>query len=331
MFVKKHTPWLLKESAVTDETIYLNRRRFNRNLVALASSLTLLSPKISFAEELLFDPKGTHKASPLNEMGALQNTLFQSEDRDITEEKYATTYNNFYEFGSSKRIWQKTQKLPLEGWRLKIEGLVEKPKVFSIDDLIKKMPLEERIYRHRCVEAWAMVVPWTGFPLKDLLKHVNPLSKAKYVVFESFYLPDIADTQKRFWLPWPYVEALSIEEAKNSLAFLSVGAYGKKLLPQNGAPIRLTLPWKYGFKSIKSIVKISFVEQKPKTFWSTLQSSEYGFWANVNPNVPHKRWSQETERLLGTNKRYPTKIYNGYEEWVAELYKNLKDEQNIFY
>ena len=208
---------------------------------------------------------------------------------------------------------------------MKIDGLVEKEQTIDIETLIKAMGLEERLYRHRCVEAWSMAIPWSGFPLQALVALAKPLSSAKYLRFESFLDKKIAPGQRDF-MPWPYVEGLTMAEATNDLAFMVTGAYGKPLPKVHGAPIRLATPWKYGFKSAKSIVKISFVDKRPKTFWEALGPEEYGFWANVNPAVPHPRWSQATETFLNTGDRRPTLIYNGYGEQVAGLYKGLEKE-----
>jgi sulfoxide reductase catalytic subunit YedY len=197
----------------------------------------------------------------------------------------------------------------------------------AIDDLLKRMPLEERLYRHRCVEAWSMAVPWSGFPLKSLVDLARPLGTAKYIQMVTFKDSKVAPGQRQFWYPWPYVEGLTMAEATNELPFMVTGMYGHPVPRQDGAPLRLVVPWKYGFKSVKSIVKISFTDQRPKTFWEALQSSEYGFWANVNPAVPHPRWSQATERVLGIDGRRPTLIWNGYGEYVAHLYDNLKGER----
>ena len=212
-------------------------------------------------------------------------------------------------------------------WTVTIDGLVEKPFQTGLDDLIRKMPLEERLYRLRCVEAWAMAVPWTGFPLKALVDMARPLSSARYVKLQTFLDRSVSPGQRQTWYPWPYTEGMTIEEAGNELAFLVTGVYGKPLANQFGAPLRLALPWKYGFKSVKSIVRITFAEERPKTFWEALQPSEYGFWANVNPAVSHPRWSQATERVLGTDETRPTVIYNGYGDYVAHLYKGLEKEK----
>jgi len=205
--------------------------------------------------------------------------------------------------------------------------MVEKPMQIGVDDLLAKMPLEERLYRHRCVEAWSMAVPWSGFPMKALVDFAKPTSGAKYVHMRTFQMPKEAPGQRQFWYPWPYVEGLTIAEATNELAFMVTGLYGKPLPKQNGAPLRLVAPWKYGFKNVKSIVSIDFTDKRPVTFWEKLQSSEYGFWANVNPEVPHPRWSQATEKPLGSDARIPTLLYNGYAEFVAGLYTDRKAEK----
>ncbi len=205
--------------------------------------------------------------------------------------------------------------------------MVAKEITIDAEDLIRKMPVEERLYRHRCVEAWSMAVPWTGFPLKALLAFAEPQSGAKYVRMETFQRPAEAGGQRQFWYPWPYTEGLTMEEASNDLAFIAIGVYGKPLPKQMGAPLRLAVPWKYGFKSVKSIVRFTFTDQRPKTFWEALGPTEYGFWANVNPEVPHPRWSQATEEVIGTGKRVPTLLYNGYGEFVADLYKDKSGEK----
>lgn len=247
--------------------------------------------------------------------------------RPLTPEKDATTYNNYYEFGTSKSIYSAAQAFPLSPWAVQIDGLVKQPRSLPLEDLLKNVSLEDRVYRHRCVEAWAMTVPWTGFPLAALLRLAEPLSGAKFVVFET------AEDRKRMpglrqsWYPWPYVEGVTMDEAANDLAFVATGLYGKPLTPQNGGPLRLVLPWKYGFKSAKALVRISFSETRPKTFWSAIGPDEYGFWANVNPAVPHPRWSQASERLLGSGEMVPTQIYNGYGPFVAEMYADRTTEK----
>jgi len=215
----------------------------------------------------------------------------------------------------------------VQPWAIAIDGLVDAPKTVGLDDLLRQVNLEERILRHRCVEGWAMTVPWTGFPMKDLVRIAAPTSAAKYAVMTTLADPKTMPGLRLSQFEWPYVEGITMAEATNDLAFLATGMYGKTLPKQNGAPIRLVLPWKYGFKSVKSIVKLTFTDKKPVTFWEGIQPSEYGFWANVNPAVPHPRWSQATERLLGNDQRVPTVIYNGYGEHVAGLYAGLGSER----
>ena len=247
-------------------------------------------------------------------------------DRPLTDEKVNASYNNFYEFGSSKSIAKQAQALKLRPWTIKIDGLVEQPREIGLDDLLKRMPLEERLYRHRCVEAWSMAIPWSGFALAELVKFAQPLSAAKYLRMETFLDAAVASGQRQTWYPWPYVEGLTLAEATNELAFLAIGAYGHAMAKQHGAPLRLALPWKYGFKSIKSITRFSFTAERPKSFWEALAPTEYGFWANVNPAVPHPRWSQASEKLIGTEESRPTQLYNGYGDFVAGLYAEATGE-----
>jgi len=244
----------------------------------------------------------------------------------VTPEAINTHYNNFYEFGTQKSIASAAESLPIRPWEVKIDGLVDKEITTDIDGLIRKMPLEERLYRHRCVEAWSMTVPWTGFPVSELVKYAKPTGDAKYLRMETFMMPDVATGQKQIWYPWPYVEGITMAEANNDLAFMVTGAYGKPVAKSMGAPLRIHLPWKYGFKSIKSIVRFTFTDEQPVNFWQELASDEYGFWANVNPEVPHPRWSQAMERDLASNDRIPTRIFNGYGEYVADLYTGMEDQ-----
>ena len=312
MYLKKKKSWEISESSVTDESYFRNRRSF---ISSLGKSALMFSLYPSFSQASY---QNTNK---LNEKYFLP--------LPYTSEKLDTTYTNFYEFGSSKNIWRRASKLKTDNWSIKIEGLVKKKKTFDIHKLKKLIGLEERIYRFRCVEGWAMVVPWLGFPVNKILEIVDPDKDANYVRFETFYDPKIAPGQKQSWYPWPYVEGISLEEAKNDLAFFATGMYGKDIPNQNGAPLRLVLPWKYGFKSIKSIVKITFTKEKPIGLWEKLAPKEYGFWANVNPNVPHPRWSQSKEQLLGTNEFQTTQIYNGYQENVSYLYSNFSEQEKL--
>lgn len=318
MYILRPRAWNLASSSITPERFVLSRRTVLAGAVAQVASMSF--PMASVAQS----PARHDMTAALKR--ATRNAKWPA-DRSVTPEDINTTYNNFFEFGSHKKIHAAAAAIKSRPWMIKVDGLVEKPTEFDIADLIQKMALEERIYRHRCVEAWSMVVPWMGFPLAELVKLARPLSSAKFMRFEAFQDPSIATGQKQAWYPWPYAEALTMAEADNELAFLVVGAYGKELPKSMGAPIRLHLPWKYGFKSIKSIARVTFTEERPKSFWETFQGREYGFWANVNPEVPHARWSQATERVLGTEDRIPTLLFNGYGEWVAHLYKDVVGER----
>jgi sulfoxide reductase catalytic subunit YedY len=320
MFIRPSRPWSLSENEITPESAYMNRRDILAGLgfgVAATAIGGSLIPKAAMAA--------------VTGIPAERNPAFVL-DRDITPEDDATTYTNFYEFGSSKNIWRKAKKLVTDPWAITIDGMVEEDITIDAEDLVAKLGgLEERLYRHRCVEAWAMAVPWTGLPLSKLVEFARPDAGAKYLRIETFLDRDIADGQRQSWYPWPYVEGVTIDEASNDLALLATGIYGKPMPNQNGAPIRLVLPWKYGFKSIKSIRRITFTDQQPVSFWQDLQAKEYGFWANVNPEYNHPRWSQATERLLGSNERVPTQKYNGYGEWVEALYANMQQSRELFF
>ena len=312
MLIRQRQSWQIRDSEATPEPVFLNRRGF------LAGSAAAAAGAFGATRSARADtPPGLYPAK--------RNPAYTL-DRPLTPEADNTNYNNFYEYGTSKHVADAAEALKTDPWMVKIDGLVETPRDIAFDDLIKALPLEERLYRHRCVEAWSMTVPWTGIPLKTFVAWAKPLGSAKYVQFETFLNPKMAPGQKSFFYPWPYVEGVTMAEANNDLPMLVTGAYGKPLPNVMGAPLRLALPWKYGFKSIKSIVKISFVEERPKTFWAALGPDEYGFWANVNPEVPHPRWSQASEEILGTSERKPTLLYNGYAEQVASLYKDIKGE-----
>ncbi len=315
--------WAIPERDVTPESVFIDRRRFLMGaLGVLAGGIGGGAALAGAAEKPAEEPADR----TLDLYPAKRNPAFTL-DRPLTEETVAATFNNFYEFGPVKTIQWLAQRLKTRPWQVRVEGLVRKPRVFDIDDLIRSMPLEERLYRFRCVEAWAMAVPWTGFPFSALVKAVEPKSEARFVKLTTFLDRTVAVGQLRFWLPWPYVEGLTMDEAMNDLAMLVTGIYGKPLPKQHGAPIRLIVPWKYGFKSIKSIVAIEFVKDRPNTFWETLAPDEYGFWANVNPGFAHPRWSQATERMIGSDERRPTQIFNGYGEWVAKLYPDSNDRR----
>ena len=317
MLIKTNRSWQMPERDATSEHIFLNRRHF---LSAMGlGTTTLIGRNVFAAKGKIVDPTANLYPAKRNEKFKL--------DRPLTEEKDAASYNNFFEFGSHKRIAFEASALKIRPWTVSFEGLVEKAIQIDIDTLIRAMPLEERLYRMRCVEAWSMAVPWTGFAMTELVKFAQPLSSAKYVVMQTFHDKDMASGQKQVWYPWPYTEGLTIAEATNELTFMVTGVYGKPAANQFGAPLRLIVPWKYGFKSAKSLVRFLFTDKRPTTFWEQIQSSEYGFWANVNPEVPHPRWSQATERVLGSNARVPTLLYNGYGEQVAHLYKDMKGEK----
>jgi len=318
MLIRKRRGWEMSESAATPEHLFRGRRA----LIKAAAAGSILAA----AGPFLGAPAASAESDPTADLYPAKRNDRYVLDRPVTAEKEVTTYNNYYEFGSQKTISSAAQELKVRPWSVVLDGMVDKPMTLAIDDLIRKMPIEERLYRHRCVEAWSMAVPWSGFPMKALVDLAKPLGSARYVRMETFMDAKVAPGQKQFWYPWPYVEGLTIAEATNDLAFMVTGAYGKPLAKQNGSPLRLATPWKYGFKSIKSIVRISFTDKRPKSFWETLQDSEYGFWANVNPEVPHPRWSQATERVLGTNERVPTQLFNGYGPYVADLYKGLEAE-----
>ncbi len=316
-------PWGIPDARATPESVHDDRRRFLRRLGFMGLGVAGLlcgcrsgdaggGPDRAAAKPL--PPPGGPGLYPAKRDPAY------GVDRALTDEKTAARYNNFYEFTDQKDVHRYVDAFETRPWQVEVKGLCGKPKTFDIDDLARLFPLEERVYRHRCVEAWSMVVPWTGFPLKALIDHVRPLSSARYVKTLTFLRPEQAPGQKRStWYTWPYYEGLRMDEARNDLAFLATGIYGHALPVQHGAPVRLALPWKYGFKSIKSIVSIELVAGPPRTFWSDA-SNEYDFWANVNPNVPHPRWSQETERLIDTGERIKTLMFNGYGEHVAVLY-----------
>ena len=316
--------WEISEAKATPERVFLNRRRFMKTLIG-AGAIATISPLAGCGRTTASSaPGGPY--TPYADL--VRNPKFASVDRPITAESLASKYNNFYEFGGGKSIWKAAQALPTENWKVEVGGLVNNPRIYDLDDLNKKFPIEERVYRFRCVEAWAMVVPWVGFPMKLLVEDVDPTSQAKFVRFTSWYDAEISSGGSgvpfvRY--PWPYTESLRLDEMTNELAFFATGIYGHELPKQHGAPIREVIPWKYGFKGAKSIVKIEFTESQPATFWNTLVPNEYDFEANVNPDKPHPRWSQATERLIGEGSplswsRRPTLPYNGYGEYVAGLY-----------
>jgi sulfoxide reductase catalytic subunit YedY len=311
---------------ITDQHTYLNRRNFMR-VAALAGTAT--------ASTLLYRSLNPPPAKPVQ--GEKLNEVAKAADAGngfTTNEKLTsldaiTNYNNFYEFDPSKDgVARAAKGFVTRPWAVSVEGLVNKPKVFDIDELLK-FPQEERIYRLRCVEGWSMVIPWVGFPLHKLLEQVEPVSAARYVAFQTLLDPERMPYQRTGLLEWPYVEGLRLDEARHPLTILATGLYDEKLPPQDGAPIRLVVPWKYGFKSIKSVVKITLVADEPPATWNIQAPNEYGFYSNVNPNVPHPRWSQATERRIGEFGRRDTLLFNGYAEQVAHLYDGMDLVKNF--
>ncbi len=314
----------IPSSAITSKSRYLNRRRFLRGAVAAGAAAlgtdrlaNLISPRIgAFAGTKLETVK-----SPLSTTGEQLTSL-----EDITH------YNNFYEFGVNKGDpAQNAGALPTRPWTIKVEGLVKQPRTFDIDALLKLRPLEDRVYRHRCVEAWSMVIPWVGYSLSEFIKQCEPLSKAKYVQFLSYYDRHVEKWASETTIFWPYSEGLRMDEAMHPLTLLTFGLYGDVLPNQDGAPVRIVVPWKYGFKSAKSIVAVRFVEKQPPTTWNDMAANEYGFYSNVNPHVDHPRWSQATERRIGLPfyaQRKATLMFNGYEDQVASLYDGMNLKKN---
>lgn len=321
-------PWDIPESRHTAESVYRNRRQHRREFlrsIGIAAIGTGLSPiLIGCGQPTDEELKAAGAVAPLPEeqkqlYPAQQNEAFEY-GRPETIQRDAAEYANFYEFTSTKAVYRYVDKFEPTPWKIEVDGLCAKPQTLDLDDVYKQFSLEERAYRHRCVETWAMCVPWTGFRLSDLLKTVEPEPAAKYVEFKTFNRPEQASQMQDPTYPWPYSEGLTMDEAKNELTFLATGIYGEPLPKQHGAPVRLVVPWKYGFKSIKSIVRITLTDKQPKTFWNELIPHEYGFEANVEPDVPHPRWSQATEWMLGSRERYDTVKYNGYGDYVAKLY-----------
>lgn len=304
--------WHLKDNQISDENHYRNRRFFIKKS-AFMMGAALIAPSLIMP---------AHATVKRNDKYSVK--------RAFTSKKDAFTYNNFFEFGSQKTISDLAQKMPINPWNITISGLVEKEFTIGIEDLLKQVNIEERAYRLRCVEAWAMTLPWMGFDMKQLLQIAKPLSSAKYIKMVTLADNDSMPGLTSIWYDWPYTEGLTMAEANNELAFLATGLYGEDLPKQNGAPLRLVVPWKYGFKSIKSIVKFEFTDQQPLTFWEHAISREYGFWANVNPKFDHPRWSQKTERLVGSGERVPTQIYNGYGDYVASLYAGKENQRKYF-
>jgi sulfoxide reductase catalytic subunit YedY len=307
----------ISPSEITPEHLYLSRRRFIKGIGALATSALVLSGCGPVAAPSPTPSAPADDAAP--QAGAGGDELGDP----LTPEEDINSYNNYYEFSLGKeQVAELAQDFRTSPWTVEVGGLVNQPRTFDLDDL-REFGEQERIYRMRCVEAWSMVIPWLGFPLAELLREVEPTSDAQYVRLETLYDPEQMPGQRNQRFPWPYVEGLRLDEAMHDLAILATGIYGKPLLPQTGAPVRLVVPWKYGFKSIKSIVKIDLVADMPVSLWMAQAPNEYGFYANVNPNVAHPRWSQSTERRIGEGGRRKTLLFNGYEEEVAHLYQGM--------
>ncbi len=330
-FIRVPKTWSISENKVTSADAYFNRRRFLKTLLGAGIGASIM-PIMGCVDSSSSSSSSSSSPPTLEETldlptikGFNTNPAFASVDRAIADDKIAGSYNNFYEFGGGKNIWPNAQNLPTENWKVEVTGLVKNPQTFDLDDFKRKFTIQERIYRFRCVEAWSMVLPWVGFPMKELIAAVEPRSNVKFVRFTSFYDPKITTGPGLIFgsLPWPYREGLTIEEMNNELAFFAIGIYGKELPKQHGAPIRMVIPWKYGFKGAKSIVKIEFMDTQPRTYWNTIMPSEYDFEANVNPNKPHPRWSQAEERFISSSLNWELKKtlpYNGYGKYVANLY-----------
>lgn len=331
MLIKKRTGIEIPSSEITPEHIYRTRRQFMKGAAALAGG-ALLASCAPRAEETVMEESTavspTVPAEVITAVTASRPTADELGDPLNTFEQI-TNYNNYYEFTTEKEdVAKLAANFPTSPWQVEVGGLVNNPKTFDIDDL-RAFELEERIYRLRCVEAWSMVIPWIGFPLSKLLAAVEPTADAKFVRFETILDPENMPGQKSPWFKWPYVEGLRLDEAMHDLTLMATGLYGKELLPQSGAPIRLVVPWKYGFKSIKSIVRIDLVDKMPVSLWMDSAPREYGFYANVNPEVDHPRWSQATERRIGELGRRETLMFNGYGEQVAHLYEGMDLRANF--
>jgi sulfoxide reductase catalytic subunit YedY len=306
---------------VTPEPLYLDRRKFLRLGAAAASvgATGWIYRRLNRTGSLSVDTDELSRYLPAHDRGAGFDL-----DETKTPLEQVVNYNNFYEFTTDKEaVSSVARNFVSKPWQLVVDGMVHKPGVFDVQKLMQDYPLEERIYRMRCVEGWSMVIPWIGLPLAKLIDRVEPMSNAQFVAFESLKDPERMPGQRGAVLDWPYVEGLRLDEAMNPLTILATGLYGRVLAPQNGAPIRLVVPWKYGFKGIKSIVKITFVSAQPPTTWSRQASGEYGFYANVNPTVPHPRWSQATEQRIGESGRRSTLMFNGYADQVSHLYSGM--------
>ncbi|HIM76702.1 MAG TPA: protein-methionine-sulfoxide reductase catalytic subunit MsrP [Rhodospirillales bacterium] len=322
MLIKSKKASDVRSSEITSPSVYLDRRRFLQSAAMVGAGAafgTIAGPALAATE------KTRVKLAGVNKTKWTQESLGEK----LTDYGSVTRYNNFYEFGTGKTDpADNSNKFMPRPWNLAVDGAVEKPGVYDLEDFLKPHQLEERVYRFRCVEAWSMVIPWVGIPLADVIKRMNPAGNAKYVAFETLKDAKRMPGQRRAVLDWPYREGLRMDEAMNPLSFLVVGLYGEVLPNQNGAPLRLMVPWKYGFKSIKSIVKMTFQEKEPPTSWNMASAREYGFYSNVNPTVNHPRWSQARERRIGNFLKRPTKMFNGYEEEVGQMYAGMDLRKN---
>jgi sulfoxide reductase catalytic subunit YedY len=313
MIIKKSDD--IKSSEITDEKLYHDRRKFMLTASAVVAG--------AIAAPAIFNKLASASPAPADDWKPAKKGPYDTDEK-MNSYQDITTYNNYYEFGTDKEDpSQNATHFKTTPWTVSVEGAVKKPTQYHLDDLLKPYTMEDRIYRHRCVEAWSMVIPWRGFPLRDLIKRLEPTSKAKFVEFTTLYDPKQMPGQQANVLEWPYVEGLRMDEAMNPLALMVTGLYGKELPNQDGAPLRLAVPWKYGFKSIKSIVKIKFVEQQPNTAWNEAAPKEYGFYSNVNPEVDHPRWSQAKERRIGEFFKRNTLMFNGYGDQVASMYTGM--------
>jgi methionine sulfoxide reductase catalytic subunit len=331
MLLKKRTGLEIPSSEITPREVYLSRRKFMTGAAAFASTVALAACNPASLTQVgeANPPATVQNAAPTTAVKPTTSDTTDELGDALTSFKDVTNYNNYYEFTLDKeKVAPMAANFPTSPWQVEVGGLVRNPGIYSPDDLRTQFDQEERIYRMRCVEGWSMVIPWLGFPLSKLLQVVEPQAEAKYVRFETLFNPQQMPGQRSPWYNWPYIEGLRMDEAMNDLAILSTGLYGEELLPQNGAPIRLVVPWKYGFKSIKSIVKIDLVAEMPTSLWMAAAPNEYGFYANVNPEVSHPRWSQATERRIGELGRRETLMFNGYGEQVASLYDGMDLAEN---
>ncbi len=321
--------WRLPEGAATPESVYVNRRTFIKQMGALGMGLSALAMTGGLLGCASGEPATPEQVSAdvedvLAQYAALAHSERQNfaSERSVTSPKLSTRYNNSYEFTTDKdRVWELAKDFEMKPWQVEVGGLCEQKGVFDIPDVVDMKSLEERVYRFRCVEAWSMTVPWVGVPTRKFVEWAKPTSAATHIRFTSVKRPSqMVGQRTQTWYNWPYYEGIRLDEAMNEMALLVVGMYGKELSPQNGGPIRVIIPWKYGYKSPKYITKIEFVDAQPKTFWNDLAPNEYSFLSNVEPKVPHPRWSQASERLIDTGDRIPTQLYNGYAEQVGKLY-----------